>query len=61
MKPGFATKLRQCPKCGGTFVHRSRKRNFVERILCRFLLLAPYRCDDCYSRYFSAFPVNKTQ
>jgi hypothetical protein len=29
MKPGFATKLRQCPKSGGTFVHRSRKRNLL--------------------------------
>jgi CRP/FNR family cyclic AMP-dependent transcriptional regulator len=44
-----------------TLVHRSRKRNFVERILCRFFLLAPYRCDDCDSRYFRALPVNKTQ
>jgi hypothetical protein len=48
----FAVKSRICPKCGSRRVLRSRRRSFVKHIVCRLLCALPYRCDDCYARFF---------
>jgi hypothetical protein len=47
-------RYRQCPKCGGTNVHRSRRKGFYERVLLRLRGLRPYRCVGCNHRYFDA-------
>lgn len=43
--------VRACPKCGSVNVHRSRRRHFPEHLLA-LVLLRPYRCFDCKTRYF---------
>jgi hypothetical protein len=49
---GMSPKSKYCPHCESTAVHRSRRRNFFEKTLCRVLLLSPYRCERCDGRYF---------
>jgi hypothetical protein len=43
---------RQCPRCAGSEVTRSRTRNFVERMLKHVIGLVPFRCLDCDRRFF---------
>ena len=38
-----------CPSCGSDHIKRSRRRP-LERIL--FGLIIPYRCRDCYERFY---------
>ena len=40
-----------CPNCGSEEVTRSRRRHLGERIVGLFGL-KPYRCSDCYTRFF---------
>jgi hypothetical protein len=49
---GLSSKANCCPHCESTAVHRSRRKNFFERSLCRLLFLYPYRCQRCDGRYF---------
>jgi hypothetical protein len=43
---------RYCPLCYGRDIHRSRRRGAVEKAILPFLLLHPFRCKECDSRYF---------
>lgn len=43
-----------CPSCGSNRVHRSRTRNFAERLRRQFSFRRPYRCDACGWRGWSA-------
>ena len=42
---------RQCPHCGGYDVVRSRRGSLLQPFLF-FLLLRPYRCLECYKRFY---------
>ena len=45
-----------CPRCGGSEVFYSRHRSFSEKYLLPVAFLRPYRCADCFERYYrSAF------
>jgi hypothetical protein len=46
------TNSNTCPDCGGNFVHRSRRKDFVETFMHLFLFISPYRCLDCNERHF---------
>lgn len=50
-KPGKTAALK-CPFCGSSRVRRSRRRALVERTLLRFLWRGPFRCMDCYERFY---------
>jgi hypothetical protein len=41
-----------CPYCDSTNIRRSRREGPIEFFLHWFTLLSPYRCRDCYQRYF---------
>ena len=41
-----------CPFCGGTRVVKSHRRGIVESALLRLVWLRPYRCIDCYTRFY---------
>ena len=40
----------RCPKCGARDFLRSRRKNFLEFTISKFVL--PYRCPHCYLRFF---------
>ncbi len=44
----------RCPKCKSNHVHRSRRRNLVEHLALRPLLLRPYRCWTCNRRHYGS-------
>jgi len=46
------TKSPNCPRCGSASTHRSRRRSLYEHILHKLFFISPFRCSDCYSRYF---------
>ncbi len=45
-----------CPACGGSSIHRSRRRGLREHILHKLLFISPFRCRECDSRYFRFRP-----
>ncbi len=51
-KPSKTADLR-CPFCGSRRIRKSRRRAFLERISSRFLSRRPFRCMDCYERFYS--------
>jgi predicted RNA-binding Zn-ribbon protein involved in translation (DUF1610 family) len=40
-----------CPHCGSATVRRSHRRGVVDRIL-QVVRFRPYRCQECYNRFF---------
>ncbi len=51
-KPSKTADLR-CPSCGSRRIRKSRRRAFLERFSSRFLNRRPFRCMDCYERFYS--------
>lgn len=45
-------KGRRCPQCGSTSVARCRQRTVFEALILPLFLLRPFRCLDCYNRYY---------
>lgn len=43
-----------CPFCGSKRVRRSHPHAFVERVLLPFIRRRPFRCMDCYQRFYSS-------
>jgi len=41
----------KCRICGSEAIYRSRRQGLKEGLLLRLILMAPYRCRDCGSRY----------
>lgn len=41
-----------CPNCESPNIRRSRREGPFEFLLHWLFLLSPYRCRDCYQRYF---------
>ena len=50
-----------CRRCKSTEIERSRSRNRFEHYFLRMLLLRPYRCRDCYNRFYSLILFEKRQ
>jgi len=45
-----------CPRCGSSEVFYSRRRNFTEKWILPVAMLRPFRCAECFERYYrSAF------
>jgi hypothetical protein len=44
--------IRRCPMCASLNIHRALRRNLVERLMLRAILLRPFRCNDCSNRYY---------
>ena len=43
---------RICPRCSSFSVHRARRRGLFEAVLLPLLALRPYRCMNCWRRYY---------
>jgi len=41
-----------CPYCASTNIRRSRREGAIEFLLHWVVLLSPFRCRECYQRYF---------
>ena len=41
----------RCPNCQGQMTHRSRPRGIVESVLLAAILVRPFRCEVCDSRF----------
>jgi hypothetical protein len=41
-----------CPCCGNHVAFYSRRRSFTEKFLLPIALLRPYRCAECFERYY---------
>jgi hypothetical protein len=41
----------KCRVCGSEKIHRSQRKGLKEGVLLRLILMAPFRCHDCGSRY----------
>ena len=48
---GFGSVQHTCPHCGSATVRRSHRRGVVDRIL-QMVRFRPYRCQECYNRFF---------
>jgi len=42
-----------CPSCLSNAVRRSQRKGWVEKLLCALSGVLPYRCQDCYARFFA--------
>jgi hypothetical protein len=47
--------LRSCPYCKSLDVRRSHRRGIFETVVLPFLLLRPFRCEDCTKRHYNLF------
>lgn len=47
-----------CPFCGSKRVRRSHSHDFVERVFLPLLGRHPFRCMDCYQRFYSREPID---
>jgi DNA-directed RNA polymerase subunit RPC12/RpoP len=45
-----------CPFCGSKRVRRSHRHVFAERVFLPFLRRRPFRCMDCYKRFYGLDP-----
>ena len=43
----------RCRRCKSTEIERSHSKSRFEHYFLRMLFLRPYRCRDCYSRFYS--------
>ena len=41
----------QCPECGSSQIHRSRRKGSFERDFLTPLAIYPFRCSDCQARF----------
>ncbi len=41
----------KCRYCGSSRIHRSQRQGLKEGLFLRLVLMAPYRCHDCGTRY----------
>ena len=44
--------IMQCPECGSTRIHLSRRRGILERGILARLFVRPFRCERCDFRFF---------
>ena len=41
----------ECPECGSTNIHRSRRKGSFERDVLTPFAVYPFRCSDCQARF----------
>ena len=46
------TKSHNCPDCGSSQIHRSRRKGLWEFLLHNIFFITPYRCKGCDARFF---------
>ena len=46
------TRLLICPNCGSRQIRRSRREGIGEALLHLLLFTSPFRCRECYLRFF---------
>jgi hypothetical protein len=51
----------KCPCCGNPVAFYSRRRNFAEKYILPLALLRPYRCSECFERYYRSMFVQARQ
>ena len=44
--------MHECPRCHSEQIRRSKRRGLVELGLLSIIGLKPFRCVDCYHRFF---------
>jgi len=44
--------MRHCPECHSEQIRRSKRRGIIERDLLSVVGIKPFRCVDCYHRFF---------
>jgi hypothetical protein len=49
----------KCRNCGSEKIHRSQRQGLKEGLLLRLILMAPFRCRDCGSRYVAFDPHHR--
>jgi hypothetical protein len=42
-----------CPVCKSSYINRSRRKGFIEKVFCAMTGALPYRCRDCKTRFFT--------
>jgi hypothetical protein len=45
--------IRRCPACGSYDVRHSHRRSLLEVLFLPFLLMRPFRCEDCGKRHYN--------
>ena len=50
-----------CPCCGNHVAFYSRRRNFAEKLILPIALLRPYRCAECFERYYRSMFIQAKQ
>ncbi len=48
----------RCPKCRSAYLHRSKRRGFVERTLLTTVSVYPFRCELCGHRFYRGVDTN---
>jgi len=41
-----------CPQCSSERIHKSRRFGIIERKILAFILVRPFRCENCDFRFF---------
>jgi len=42
----------ECPECGATKIHKSRRKGTMENTVLVLVAVHPYRCSECRARFF---------
>jgi hypothetical protein len=51
-KTNFSTRKYRCPECGSESVYKSHRRGILERMVLGLTKMRPYRCRECYERFY---------
>jgi uncharacterized protein with PIN domain len=52
-KTKFSESKSRCPQCRSDSIYKSHRRGFLERIVLRLTNMRPYRCRECYERFYA--------
>jgi|HubBroStandDraft_4_1064222.scaffolds.fasta_scaffold12158_5 predicted Zn-ribbon and HTH transcriptional regulator len=43
----------RCPECGSDSIYKSHRRGLFERMVLGLTKMRPYRCRECYERFYA--------
>jgi DNA-directed RNA polymerase subunit RPC12/RpoP len=46
-----------CPRCGSSYISKSRRRGLIDFLFHTLLFTDPYRCMDCDFRFYRLFSI----